>query len=98
MHLVYGSHMNTEGGPTAHLLGVCPRTDRLKCCYICGLWRIEETKESTVFKPSERIQGCSACRSGLGSHDKHVALASVIKNTRLVFGSFSARYILEKGK
>lgn len=45
---------------------------------------------------SERIQGCSACRSGLGSHDKHVALASVIRNTRLVFGSFSARYILER--
>lgn len=44
---------------------------------------------------SERIQGCSACRSSLGSHDKHVALASVIRNTRLVFGSFSARYILE---
>lgn len=47
------------------------------------------------YELSERIQGCSACRSGLGSHDKHVALASVIRNTRLVFGSFSARYILE---
>lgn len=47
------------------------------------------------YELSERIQGCSACRSGLGSHDKHVALASVIRNTKLVFGSFSARYILK---
>ncbi|KAG7266239.1 hypothetical protein CRUP_019711 [Coryphaenoides rupestris] len=34
--------------------------------------------------------------SGRGSHDKHVALASVIRNTRLVLGSFSARYILQE--
>lgn len=59
-----------------------------------------ESKRGSVtvfdfYESSERIQGCSACRSGLGSHDKHVALASVIRNTRLVLGSFSARYILE---
>lgn len=60
-------------------------------------WKVKR-KCSTKFdfyEFSERIQGCSACRSGLGSHDKHVALASVIRNTKLVFGSFSARYILE---
>lgn len=48
----------------------------------------------TFYGTSKRIHGCSACLSGLGSQDKHVALASVIRNTRLVFGSFSARYIL----
>lgn len=60
-------------------------------------WRVKRKCNSMFdfYELSERIQGCSACRSGLGSHDKHVALASVIRNTRLVFGSFSARYILE---
>lgn len=50
---------------------------------------------SAFYGTGKRIHGCSACLSGLGSQDKHVALASVIRNTRLVFGSFSARYILE---
>lgn len=48
----------------------------------------------TFYDSGKRIHGCSACLSGLGSQDRHVALASVIRNTRLVFGSFSARYIL----
>lgn len=48
------------------------------------------------YESVERIQGCSACLSGRGSHDKQVALASVIRNTKLVLGSFSARYILKK--
>lgn len=48
------------------------------------------------YESVERIQGCSACLSGRGSHDKQVALASVMRNTKLVLGSFSARYILKK--
>lgn len=60
-------------------------------------WKVERKCNSmfTFYGTSKRIHGCSACLSGLGSQDKHVALASVIRNTRLVFGSFSARYILE---
>lgn len=60
-------------------------------------WRVRRKCNSAFdfYDLSERIQGCSACRRGLGSHDRQVALASVIRNTRLVFGSFSARYILE---
>lgn len=45
-----------------------------------------------------RIQGCSACLSGLGSQERHELFASEIKNTKFVLGSFSARYILKKKK
>lgn len=101
VHLVYCSSVNIHGGPIANSLGVCPCIESLKPhCHKGDGWRAGKQKGnvtqcSIFYELSERIQGCSACRSGLGSHDKHVALASVIRNTKLVFGSFSARYILK---
>lgn len=89
-------------GTYCKLLGVCPQEHwEFKAPLPQGWWMEDwdvKRKYSSMFtfyELSERIHGCSACRSGLGSQDKHVALASVIRNTKLVFGSFSARYILE---